>query len=320
MINREKLARRLLARRSRGDTLRVLVLLAVAFGGGAAIGALGASEGQNFAWNLFAEGATAFGTVLLAAYTASLARSTSREVAVTAADLRGRDRPAVVAVVEALTTAVLEPLWGEHVPVLNIRLLNVGLGPALNLRLRVTYPESDGAGTETVAVLPVGDDQLRSVPVQEIVPPEGGFLAERFVLAGSFESRGSDIPEDIVVLADEGLRDLQRAAEQRAAVKANPYLSIGGQLEARHESVDYQASIGNTARGTAYDVLVVFVDADGTPWGEPMRFQELGPNRGETAIVTLPLTHPALSFRISWRDGEGEHIEERPEVLQPLPP
>jgi hypothetical protein len=297
----------------------VATLLVLAFGGGAAIGLLGAPAGQTFAWGLFAQGATAFGTVLLAAYTASLARSTSREVAVTVEEQRARERPVVAAVIEDFSAAILEPTWGERVPVVNVRLLNVGLGPALDLQLEVSYPDAEGVGTEVVSVLPVGDEQIRAIPVPEIQPPSDGFLAERFRLVGTFEGRTRDVREHITLLAERGLRDLQRAAQRRAAVKGNPYFSVGGQLNATETTVEYQCSVGNTARGTAFDTEIVFRDAEQQQWGDRLIFPRLDPNRGDNATVLLPADHPLLSYVITWRDGEGEHSREEPDALQPLP-
>lgn len=301
------------------DRLWPFALLTLALGGGAAIGALGASRGTAFAWGLFAQGATAIGTVLLAAYTATLAKSTTREVAVSVEDQRARERPVVVAVIEAVGEAVLEPVWGERVPVVNVRLMNVGLGPALELHLEVSYPGCDGKGKEVVSVLAVEDDFIRSISIQNIAPPQEGFAVESFVLAGTFEGRIPGVRENLRVLADEGLRDLQRAAERIAAVRANPYFTVNGPATVIDDSVEYQATVGNTARGPAYDVEVVLIDAGGNSWGEPVKHPVMEPNRAENSSLRLRADHPRLSYRISWRDGEGEHSRSQDDVLQPLP-
>jgi hypothetical protein len=297
------------------ERLWPVALLLLALGGGVAIGVLGASRATAFDWGLFAEGATAIGTVLLAAYTATLAKSTTREVAVSVEDQRARERPTVVAVVEELTTAVLEPLWGIRVPAVNVRLLNVGLGAALAIHLELRYPGSEGVGREVVSVLQIGEGVTRSISVQEIESPPEGLLLEKFVLTGTFEGRVPGLDGEIRVLADEGLRDLQRAAERVAAGKANPYFNVMSAATVTNGSVEYQAQAGNTARGTAYDTEVVFADADGKRWGDVLVFPRLEPNRGENATVRLPGNRPVLSYRITWRDGEGEHEREQEDVL-----
>src|SRR5689334_22994572 len=109
-----------------------LVTLALAvIGLSIGIGFAGAPHDERYDWALSAEVGTAFGTILLAVYTALLARTTSREVGVAVEEQRARERPIIVVTPQELTSAVLDTEVNKTVPTLMVEMINVGLGPAL---------------------------------------------------------------------------------------------------------------------------------------------------------------------------------------------
>jgi hypothetical protein len=131
----EKVARRFLP-------LLVLCLFGlVVFAASWAVGA-SASRHEGFDWELASIFGTALGTTLLALATSTLAYSTRSEVRatkelaeLTARDQENRERPLVL-----LTGTRIELLEQEgRAGVVAILLRNVGLGPALRVRVQVTY-------------------------------------------------------------------------------------------------------------------------------------------------------------------------------------
>jgi hypothetical protein len=91
---------------------------------------------------------------MLASYTAWLARTTREEVGVAIEEQRARDRPVIVATTIGVEDAPLDPAVGRRARVLTIELANVGLGPALDVRLHARY-DRQATREKTLAVVPV---------------------------------------------------------------------------------------------------------------------------------------------------------------------
>jgi hypothetical protein len=102
--------------------------------------------------------------VLLAGFTGALAWTTSGDVRATIrlADAtqekqRARDRPIVGVRIVEVRNLVLDPTTRQTVPTLGLCVKNVGLGPALDLRLRATYAGAVVPTEEVIAVVEVGE-------------------------------------------------------------------------------------------------------------------------------------------------------------------
>jgi hypothetical protein len=117
------------------------------------IGALGASHG--FDWSLAAVAGTAFGTIVLAGFTGALAWTTSGDVRatwelakLTERDQAERERPLVIVQRAEMLGRGPAGAW------LKLWLRNVGLGPALRVRVTATYVDPSPQVAVTGIVIP----------------------------------------------------------------------------------------------------------------------------------------------------------------------
>lgn len=150
------------------------------------------SQDEGFSWELASIFGTALGTTLLAVATGALALLTSRDVSATqelAAQGRReqveRERPVVIA-----ATARFQGSWDSGQ--LHVELRNVGLGPAVRVRVTARYadPQQQPNVSPFVwpAITPGGTAQFAlSVPFPS--PPPGGVQADGFTLVGTYLDR-----------------------------------------------------------------------------------------------------------------------------------
>lgn len=308
----------------RGKRSRLEWVLPVGIGAGAlglsvAIGFAGAPHRESFDWALAGVVGTALGTIMLAVYTAWLARTTREEVNVAIEEQRARDRPMVVVVKKEIGAAGLDITIGLSTPVLTLDIANVGSGPAFDVRLRARW--SRPSSIEPVAVIPVIgvgetiEDYLLSLSVLDFLDSladERPLAVEDFTIEGSYADR-ADERHAIRVLVAAGLRDEQRAAERQAAVRAFLTLTFESlPPKPRGDNLVYDLQLDNLGLGTASNVKVECFQPNGQPFGEPLvRLDTLQPHHPERVEVPLPRWHPTLSCRISWDDGiaEGRHAD-----------
>ena len=278
------------------------------------IGFVGAAKGQQFDWRLCAEIGTALGTLLLAMYTAFLATATRREVRVSLAEQQARDRPIVVATVTDFGRVTLGRNPGESVPTLRVWIRNVGLGPALNLRLSAERDGQPLVGEEVIPVVAVGEtitDRAISLSGTEA---EGGFDfrdLERFAITGTFLDRtqiGEQRPRrhSVTALMDAGLQDEVRAAQAIAdrlawleVVAGTPRISEDGTY------VEYSPSILNNgpAQATAVRFQLVGADDDQPRSDEVEIGLMWAPSQQDGLTVRVDCPHPTLTLRLTWRDS-----------------
>lgn len=290
----------------------VLVASAVAV----LLGFVGARHGiafSHFDWSLAAVAGTAVGTVLLAGFTGALAWTTSGDVRATIRladatqeDQRARNRPIVVVRLGRVMPVALDPLSRKTVPALQLWMKNVGLGPALNLRLQATYG-SEAVPTEEVIAVVAVDEEVpdRAISLAGVDEPEGGFVLSDFRLSGECTDRTRTLTEPIVVLKDEGLPDQVRAAAEAAALQAWLELMSGSHDEPRGQEIRYATQVLNNGPADALDVRLQLVDDNGVDLGRPVI---VGTMRAHTQVgvaVIAPYPQPRLSCRITWRDGRG---------------
>jgi hypothetical protein len=166
--------------------LMLSVVLALVTGASTAVGY--ATPGEAFDWDVASIFGTAVGTTLLALATGVLAYTTSRDVSATVEiarltkeDQDLRNRPIVLA----------EGISYDGSPKVDVRMRNVGLGPALGIFVTATY-EGDGAAPTIiplyVSALGPGEDIRGEVEAQFDQEPPGGILA-RFRIRGDYTDR-----------------------------------------------------------------------------------------------------------------------------------
>lgn len=138
-----------------GWLLGAAIVIAVCFVTAWAIGEWARPTGKPFPWGIAAAVGTAAGTVLLALVTAFLALATRRDVQAslqiakaTQAEYQERHRPVLIE--ESRSTSKVTDGQAS----LQIRLRNVGVGPALRVQVQATYNLDGGVrallGTEAV--------------------------------------------------------------------------------------------------------------------------------------------------------------------------
>jgi hypothetical protein len=278
-------------------------------------------------WAPAASWLVAIGTILLAAATYWLGRQARDEVKIASAEQRARDRPVVVVVPLEVSRASLDPTMGVTVPVLQLRLTNVGLAPALDIRLRVSF---DGEGVpeeEVVAVLGASEERLRDVSLRQLTADlDSPGALSRFSVAGDFRDRNLRERQPITTLGEAGLRDEQREAERLASVRANIYVTPGVTTEIADAgdasgTISYDTTVGNNGLGAATNVVLQFLDSAGESFGDELKFERL-PGRGQAQdfTVTFPVTHPTLACLVIWDDGTADGRESiQPEIFRELP-
>jgi hypothetical protein len=175
--------------------LASLPLTAVA---GWSIGWAATPSGHPYDWTVATLAATAAGTISLAVVTGLLAVMTAREVRLTSAIESERHRPVLVEITGQRSVGFQSPDPGSPSPgTLSIALRNVGLGPALNLRVRATISGAapggatvEGVATgsaEAIAVETAGDPPvLIRVPISVTLPSEGYTVSQYEELAQAF--------------------------------------------------------------------------------------------------------------------------------------
>jgi hypothetical protein len=159
------------------------------------VGHQGTEEG--FSWELASIFGTALGTTLLAVATGALALLTSRDVSATQdlaaqgrRDQIERERPVVI----AFTAAFNGTYDSGH---LSVDLRNVGLGPAVNVRVLATYDDPEQQPRIDPWVVPAitpGATSQFAMYVQFEAQPPGGVKPDLFTLRGTYLDR-SRAPE-----------------------------------------------------------------------------------------------------------------------------
>jgi hypothetical protein len=149
----------------------------------------------------------AFGTLVLAISTRRAARATSIQASATLQQSRlleqqlelDRRQLAEVHRPVIVTYQQLTSVGAQHA---SVPVQNVGAGPALNLRLTVTFPSGSYTNQSTVAVLGVGDQTALQMTVLELA--EGADEADRMqaLFAAFFDEPK---PEITVSIAYEGI-------------------------------------------------------------------------------------------------------------------
>lgn len=307
------------------------MLLMVAVGSAIVVGFAGAprfdwSFSGDFDWSLAAVTGTAIGTILLAAYTANLARATRQEVAVTVADQKLRDRPIVVISVIGVTFEMVEPDVSKTVDTLDVVLRNVGLAPALDIHLWVCQGD-EKSGAEVVPVLHPGEvgESERKLSLSGLTKPDGDFDREALSVEGTFTDRFLQTRDDVQVLNDAGLRDEREAGLKRTRLRAHLYVNVqqppekkfvrdgSEQIVEREES--YHCQIANTGWGDAWDVTLEVCETSTGDIVQTLALSDApGVQKGlqEEFTLTLPLPHQTLGLRLTWHDAldSGEWINE----------
>jgi hypothetical protein len=154
------------------------------------VGYLGSREDDRFDWELAAIFGTAAGTTLLAAATYWLAYSTRSEVRATQTlaelsrqDQAARERPVVVYKGGGFSG---DPRNG----IVRVLLLNIGLGPALRVRVSASYlghPDWQPAiETVTIAAMPPNEDAVVDLHVRFPEPFLPGGVHDAFPISGSY--------------------------------------------------------------------------------------------------------------------------------------
>ncbi len=292
-------------------------LVVVALAVSVLIGYVGAPHGvsfHHFAWSLAAVAGTAIGTVLLAGFTGALAWTTSGDVRATirladatVEDQRARDRPIIVARPVEVNPVMLDPSGRVTVPALHVWLKNVGLGPAIDLRLKPTWRNEVAPTTEVIPVVEVGVQMVRLLSLAGLDEPEGGFEFGDFNVVGEANDRTGRGAHAVSLVAEEGMVDQQRAADEAAAKKAWPVLMPGIHAPPHGEWVSYDSAVLNNGPHEAGDLRLQLVDEAGEDWSEPIIVGNVRPNSQEQVEVTLPYPHGAWSCRMTWRDGRGRY-------------
>lgn len=278
--------------------------LAGAAGLSIGVGFVGAPAHQRFDWLLAAGVGTALGTLLLAGYTAWLATTTRQEVGLAIEEQRARDRPIIVATPQGIGAAPIDVTIGKTVPTLSVRVRNIGLGPALELRVGVTWPPNEGRGEETRAVWAVDQDEELLIPLSAWDEPGGGFRFEDLRVDGWYKDRSLAAELPVIALRDTGLQDEQRDAARTAMLRAHVYVSAGNIINHSASEIAYDAFVGNNGPGNARDVVLhLYRSEDRQPFLDPVSVGELRYNENTTARVTLPIPHPWLSCEVTWKDG-----------------
>jgi hypothetical protein len=207
----------------------------------------------------------------------------------------------MIEVVEVL----LDPAIRETVPTLRLWIKNVGLGPALDLRLHATYAGAAVPTEEVIAVVEVSEVIAdRPISLAAVAEPLGGFVLEDFVVTGECTDRTRTQSYPIVILAEAGLPDQVREAQQAAAQKAWLALTPGN-YERRCEEVSYQSQLTNRGPADAKNVRLQLIDDAGTDYGDQLIVGTIRA-RGQTPVtVVCRFPHARLSCRLTWEDGRG---------------
>jgi hypothetical protein len=304
-----------------------LVLISAA--AASALGFVGARQGvsiHHFDWSLAAVAGTAVGTVLLAGFTGALAWTTSGDVRATIRladatqeDQRARDRPIVAVTLVGIREQMLDPTARKTVPVLDLFIKNVGLGPALDLRLRASYGGRQAPTEEVIAVVEVGQEIVdRPISLAGVAEPAGGFLWRSFTVSGECNDRTRLGNHDIVILAEAGLPDQLRAARDESMRRAWLELTTGLHEAARGKEVQYQSAVLNNGPADAVDVRLQLVEDSGSDYGQPLIVGTIRAPGQTNVTVTCPFPHGRLSCRLTWRDGRGIQSKFIDGAYQPL--
>lgn len=294
------------------------------------LGFVGAQHGvsvHHFNWSLAAVAGTAVGTVLLAGFTGALAWTTSGDVRATIRladatqeEQRARDRPIVAVRVAGVRHQVLDGASRQTVPVLDLWIKNVGLGPALDLRLRATCAGVVAPTEEVVAVVEVGQEITdRPISLAGVAQPEGGFALEDFEVAGECTDRTRVPRQPIVILAEAGLPDQLRAAQEAALRRAWLELTPGRPEPATEKEVRYQSQVLNNGPAEAEDVrLQLVVEDSGSDYGHPVIVGPMHAHSQTDVTVICPFPHTRMACRLTWRDGRGMQSRLVEGAYQPL--
>src|SRR5262249_28724116 len=136
----------------------------------------------------------------------------------------------VVVSYDQLGSAVIETDTSRTVPTLRVMLRNVGLAPALDLRLTVSgYGQR--SREEVVPVVLVGDVLPIHLSLTAMKAPEEGCWLYDLVVEGTFFDRRQDERYPITIINAAGLIDQQREGAERTLRRAWPWVSMVGGLE-----------------------------------------------------------------------------------------
>jgi hypothetical protein len=168
------------------------------------------ADGGEFDWELASIFGTALGTTLLAAMTGALAYVSSRDVSatrdlaeLTREDQARRERP-VLLMTSAEFGEQTFSLSGEprREGFLDMTLRNVGLAPALRIRLRARYQPGERADfTPPVSEHPVltPDEEWKCVIMVHFPEwPKEGVRRDQFAISGTFLDRSQENEYEII--------------------------------------------------------------------------------------------------------------------------
>jgi hypothetical protein len=156
----------------------------------AVVGCVGGHYG--FDWTLASVFGTALGTTLLAAATGALAYSTWSDVRATwqLADLTRLDQESRIRPTVLLLSVEVAGGSDAHA---NVRLRNVGLGPALRLMIAGMYihpvtgqPTPVGGARPAIGV---DEEVVVAIPVNVPNPPAGGVNVDHVQVGGTYKDR-----------------------------------------------------------------------------------------------------------------------------------
>ena len=283
----------------------------------ALLGFVGVAHGisvHHFSWGLAAVTGTAVGTVLLAGFTGALAWTTSGDVRATIRladatqeEQRARDRPIVAVRIVRVRPQMLDGTARVSVPVLDLWIKNIGLGPAVDLRLRALHDNLTAPTEEVIAVVEVGevlDD--RSISLTGVDEPERGFMPADFTVTGQCNDRTGNGEHPIIILTEAGLRNQLRAAEEAANAKAWLELTPGPNDPATAQEVRYHSAVLNNGPRDAEDVRLQLVDeTTGEDHGLPVVIGPMHAPSQTNVDVICPYPHGSMACRLTWRDGRG---------------
>jgi hypothetical protein len=180
------------------------VALVAVFAASALVGWIGAPHDKTFSWELASIFGTALGTTLLAAATGWLAWSTRSEVRATQ-DLAELTRRQQAASERPLLLARV--LGWSGVPEngsLAFELHNVGLGPALRIRVRARYTGHPGAKAyiEPTTISAIEPSSTVRVDLHAVFPEPGdipgGVVSAAFDVGGTYVDRSMENEDEII--------------------------------------------------------------------------------------------------------------------------
>jgi hypothetical protein len=200
-------------------TAWIAALAALTAGVAALVGWISAADGAKFDWSHAIEASVATGTVLLAAFTAALARTTSRDVTATqelariaAHEQRLREEPILTAAILKVERQRLATTTLTAIPTplrqivgrafVSIQVDNLG-GAAREINLVAAYDDPTIKATfhpRSFPVLARGASTSWALYFDLHEQPEGGLVLERFRVEGTCRDRTRQNTYEIVMV------------------------------------------------------------------------------------------------------------------------